>query len=482
MPTINNQQFSYNYDPTRQGYDTNVFKTVSGSPSISSGAIRLNAAKIIAYGDLLKATQSFNLKVPTAPTSGDVRVFGLSQINAGATAVFKITDAVFSCETTFDGVTKNEVVTWQSNWTNTYTTFKIVWTGFSASFYVNGVRVAFINDSSVPKVSMSSYLYNGNSDNMDLYYMTVEDGILHSSDTLVLQTGDIEIGAVELKDGATDTRATINAANTARTSATTVVAVQPLDETGAIIKGGGASVTAQYISPTDFTATYTSASTITLTGLPYTLTSGSQVVYVKVRNTSTNVTTTYVAGSNNYGFGYSAGVVTIYLNGSAASVLTTNDTYEVGLNGPMKTYDTTTDTEKVIEQSPLSAKYVIDSLVDTTNSSGTVYYPSSTGMSMDGYRSVSFSGKFIDADNTTTMTIEALNDEDSGGDWQDVTQCFNNDKAGVATSIGASVTVTSGTVNFAISREDFNYSLFRVKVVYGDATNTSIIKLRRKAM
>lgn len=301
--------------------------------------------------------------------------------------------------------------------------------------------------------------------------------------TATIDVGDIEIGAVELKDGTTDARATINAANTARTSATTVVAVQPLDETGAIIKGGGASVTAQYISPTDFTATYTSSSTLTLTGLPYTLTSGVQIVYVKVRNTSTNLTTTYVAGSNNYGFGYSAGVVTIYLNGVAITALTTYDTYEVGINGQEKAYDPTVDVTKTIDQSPLSAKYVIDSLVDTTNSSGTVYYPSSTGMSMDGYRSASFSGKFIDADNTTTMTIEALNDEDTtSGDWQDVTQCFNNDKAGVATSIGASIVATSATTNFAISREDFNYSYFRVKVVYGDATNTSIIKLRRKAM
>jgi len=462
MPTINNQQFSYNYDPTRQGYDTNVFKTVSGSPSISSGAIRLNAAKIIAYGDLLKATQSFNLKVPAVPTSGDVRVFGLSQINAAATAVFKITDAVFSCETTFNGVTKNEVVTWQSGWTNTYTTFKIVWTGFAASFYVNGVRVAFINDSSVPKVSMSSYLYNGNADNMDMYYMTVEDGILHSPETLTLQASDIEIGAVELKDGSSDNRASI-------------------DATGALkVTGGASSVSAKYISPTDFTAAFTTSSTITLTGFPFTITNSSQIVYVKGYNTSTKIASTYVAGANGYSFGYSSGVITIYLNGTAITSLTTYDQYEVGINGQDKAIDPNLNIEMVGEISPLSAKYVIDSLVDTTNSSGTVYYPSSTGMSMDGYSALSLTGKIIDADNTTTLTIEATNDEDTtNADWIDVTQCFNNDKAGVATSIGASITVTSGTVTFAVSRVMFNYSYFRLKSVTGDATNTVIYKIRR---
>jgi len=50
-----------------------------------------------------------------------------------------------------------------------------------------------------------------------------------------LVTGDIEIGAVELKDGTTDTRATIDAANTARTTATTVLCVQPIDAAGNII-------------------------------------------------------------------------------------------------------------------------------------------------------------------------------------------------------------------------------------------------------
>ena len=271
---------------------------------------------------------------------------------------------------------------------------------------------------------------------------------------------------------------------TTASTMTSVAYKRPTSESsGSSGSTGASSVSAEFISPTDFTATYTSASTITITGMPFTITNSSQIVYVKVYNTSTKIATTYVAGSGDISFGYSAGVITIYQDGVAITALTTYDTYEVGINGQEKAYDPTVDVTKTIDQSPLSAKYVADSLVDTTNSSGTVYYPSSTGMSMDGYRSASFSGKFIDADNTTTMTIEATNDEDTtSGDWQDVTICFNNDKAGVATSIGASIVATSATTNFAISREDFNYSYFRVKVVYGDATNTSIIKLRRKAM
>lgn len=307
-------------------------------------------------------------------------------------------------------------------------------------------------------------------------------GYKRPSSTVQLDAVDIQIGAVELKDGATDARATVNAANTARTSATTVLAVQPIDETGAIIKGGGASVTAQYISPTDFTAAYTSPSTLTLTGLPYTLTSGVQIVYVKVRNTSTNVTTTYVAGSNNYGFGYSAGVVTIYLNGVAATVLASTDMYEVGLNGQTKTYDPTTDTEKSTEQSPLSAKYVADSIIDTTNvAAATNYYPSSTGMSMDGYKNMSITGKIIEGDAVTdTIEIQATNDEDTtGASW--ITVYFYDVKNNIMNNIITTGGV-AGTYTFAIDLSDFNFSYFRVKGVTADATNTWEIKMRRTAL
>lgn len=43
------------------------------------------------------------------------------------------------------------------------------------------------------------------------------------------------IGNVKLEDGSTTTKATINAANTARTAATTVICVQPVDSLGNII-------------------------------------------------------------------------------------------------------------------------------------------------------------------------------------------------------------------------------------------------------
>lgn len=56
-----------------------------------------------------------------------------------------------------------------------------------------------------------------------------------SQTSTTLITGDLELGAVELKDAGTDTRANILAANTARTTATIVVATQPIDAAGNVL-------------------------------------------------------------------------------------------------------------------------------------------------------------------------------------------------------------------------------------------------------
>lgn len=342
--------------------------------------------------------------------------------------------------------------------------------------------------------------YAGVNDVKKKYYWDVSSRAWTDSGesfTGVIQTGDIEIGAVEIKDGSSDNRAAVDASGRVSTNigsvggttvptkgSTPVVPSMIVDASGnQIVSFGSPSTIADYKSPTDFTATYTSASTITLTGLPYTLSTGAQIVYIKVRNSSTNITTIYTHGASGYAFAYSSGVVTAYKDGVASSIFTSNDMYEVGVNGPLKSYDGTLDITKTINQSPDRSSYVQDSLLDITNiAAATNFYPSSTGFSMDGYRGLSLSGKFIDADGTMTMTIEAMNDEDrTNGDWIDVTKTFFDDKAGTLIAT-ANVTVTNGTATFALSKEDFNYSNVRIKMVNDGATNTGIIKMRRKSL
>ena len=120
------------------------------------------------------------------------------------------------------------------------------------------------------------------------------------------------------------------------------------------------------------------------------------------------------------------------------------------------------------------------SLVDTTDlAAATHYYPRTTGAALGDYSDLTLSGKFIDADGTVTMTIEATNDEDrTSGDWIDVTPTGLDAKDN--TDGKASVTVTNGTVTFGWKFVDLGFRFYRVKLVTSGATNTVIIKEARR--
>jgi len=67
------------------------------------------------------------------------------------------------------------------------------------------------------------------------YDKFVEDASGDVAVRVQMSSGDIEIGAVELKNADSDVRANINAANTARTTATVVIATQNIDAAGNVI-------------------------------------------------------------------------------------------------------------------------------------------------------------------------------------------------------------------------------------------------------
>jgi hypothetical protein len=114
----------------------------------------------------------------------------------------------------------------------------------------------------------------------------------------VSMSSDIEIGAVELKDGATDNRAIINDANTARNATDHVLLVQTLDALGNVV---GASAGMPFISthyaPNDFTATRTNDTTVAITVGPVVMTTTNTLVAYITKKSATNVVTTYINGT-----------------------------------------------------------------------------------------------------------------------------------------------------------------------------------------
>lgn len=162
---------SFYYDPQRQGYDTDLWKSITSAPTISSNKLRFNAATAIQYADCTKGIFEFKMTVPAAPTTGDVRQFGLMSLNRSMYAVFDITDDVFSVKTKDAlGSTKSTTITWDSTWTNAAISFTIQWIGFDVVFKVNNRRMAR-HEEKTPTGPVSAYIKNGNSDNMDMTYL-----------------------------------------------------------------------------------------------------------------------------------------------------------------------------------------------------------------------------------------------------------------------------------------------------------------------
>ena len=220
----------------------------------------------------------------------------------------------------------------------------------------------------------------------------------------------------------------------------------------------------------DFTAAIVNNTrTITITGLPYTLEAMHVVggIIYKIKVTTLAVTTVPLTNVS-----VAAGVITL---ADSPVVFDTGDVVVVYLAGPKKSYDVDLDLQKTQEQSPLNEQYVEASIVDTTNVATGTYYPAATGMPFGAYKNLSLTGKLIDgAAETTTLTIEVTNDEDTAGDWIQI--------YGYNTKTNAMVNLISAlnqTTTFAWDFDGFNYRHLRLLITATAATNTVIIKMRR---
>lgn len=141
-----------------------------------------------------------------------------------------------------------------------------------------------------------------------------------------------------------------------------------------------------------------------------------------------------------------------------------------------------TQSQRVEEIAPARHADVTESLTDSTATAiGTYYFPSSDGISMSGFNAgVGFTGKLVAPSGCTmTLTIEGTNDEDSSGDWIDVTQKFESEAGATG---GASVVATNATVLFSLDKIDYPFGKVRAKLdIAGGASTSETIKMTRKA-
>lgn len=208
---------NFYFDPQKQGYDTAFWKTLSGSPAVAANELVFNSATAISYADLYSSELTMRVTFPVAPTAGQDKRIGLAQLNLGAYLGFRMNGAAFSFESIDgEGNTTNTAITWDAAWTAAPVNFKVIWHNYNADFYINTRKVATLNAGLTPNFPLSIYVKNGNADDLKLAYLQIRNADLWTPTSQVnatIQTGDLEIGAVEIKNGTDDTRATVNSAN-----------------------------------------------------------------------------------------------------------------------------------------------------------------------------------------------------------------------------------------------------------------------------
>jgi len=174
-----------------------------------------------------------------------------------------------------------------------------------------------------------------------------------------------------------------------------------------------------------------------------------------------------------------SGVFTV--TGMSASA---GDLFVLYIQGAERTNDVTLDAQKTVTQNPLNQQIVEESIADTTNVADNTYYPASTGMSLDGYKDFSLNGQLIDgAGETTSLTVETTNDEDTtNGRWVRAYGVLTTDIGGtlLLDTAAAIVSATNQTTDYSWEFDNINARYIRLKIDATAATNTVIIKSRKR--
>lgn len=197
--------------------------------------------------------------------------------------------------------------------------------------------------------------------------------------------------------------------------------INPAEEDGnladilTVLENGLGLPYATHRSPTDFSAAYASSTTITLTGLPDTISNASQIVYVKQVDPTANTSALWING-HNCTLEESGGTLTITPD-DGSTPFGSDDEYEVGLNFQDKAYDSTIDSLKTSEQSPLSDHYTdaveLVSGVDIGTSDGD-YEDKGAEIDMRGYNKLMLYVT-LTINNSVGANLQILSKYESGG-------------------------------------------------------------------
>lgn len=164
------------YDVLLRGLDPSFWKTLTNTVSAASNKIRLASGGAIAsYTQFKYGVFRFALNVPTTPSAGEAKKWGL--LLPGAPTIgsmfFEIAGATFRA-VSYDenGNAQTTNCTWSGD--GAETVFEIEWEEDLINFKVGGVVVA-THQTRVGSVSLPIYLINSDADNTDLGYVAIKE-------------------------------------------------------------------------------------------------------------------------------------------------------------------------------------------------------------------------------------------------------------------------------------------------------------------
>jgi len=175
------EYYHFFYDPYVFGLREDYWRKYSGGSLVGiNGKIRIRSTSTNTTALFMMGTYDFKMTIPAAPTAGDSKIWGLySKAYGNRNAVyFFISGSSLYVRSYGDltGVPEQSTIAWDSDWTNSPTSFEIRWQIDSIEFWIgngtNKVRVATHETVARPKqVLMPLYFSNGDDSAMDINYL-----------------------------------------------------------------------------------------------------------------------------------------------------------------------------------------------------------------------------------------------------------------------------------------------------------------------
>lgn len=216
--------------------------------------------------------------------------------------------------------------------------------------------------------------------------------------------------------------------DTADVLARTTGSEQPANTDDALVvydvSGGAASVNSIYRATTngngDGTVVYASASTLTVSGAPFTI-QNEDLVYIREVDATGNTSSIWVNGASGVELEISSGTITK----TGGSDFSANGVYELGFNGQDKGYTAATTSNRMEEIDPLDQKYVGETLLNLTNIAANTTAYGYVDMAGARYITIQNETSGTTPTDTLTLTLEATCQDDGTAaascTYQDVT-------------------------------------------------------------